>query len=88
MVVPSGGKKAAVVRGTPGLPMPRDGNPRFPFVKMPINSGPLRARGLVSDRVSWSDTPIFHNTLVVGSSPTSSTTQSPATEKSEFVYSR
>jgi len=58
--------------------MPRDGNPRFPFVEMPINSGPLRARSLVSDRVSWSDTPIFHNTLVVGSSPTSSTTQSPA----------
>src|SRR5712671_3544149 len=27
VVVPSGGKKAAVVRGTPGFPMPRDGNP-------------------------------------------------------------
>jgi len=34
---------------------------------------------LVFDKVSWSDTPAFHNTLVVGSSPTSSTTQSPAT---------
>jgi len=33
----------------------------------------------VSDKVSWSDTPTFHNTLVVGSSPTSSTTQSRAT---------
>jgi hypothetical protein len=31
---------------------------------------------MVFDRVSWSDTPAFHNTLVVGSSPTSSTTQS------------
>jgi hypothetical protein len=30
----------------------------------------------VSDKVSWSDTPTFHNTLVVGSSPTSSTTHS------------
>jgi len=30
----------------------------------------------VFDKVSWSDTPIFHNTLVVGSRPTSSTTQS------------
>src|SRR3954453_12537918 len=28
----------------------------------------------MSDKVSWSDTPTFHNTLVVGSSPTSSTT--------------
>ena len=34
---------------------------------------------MVFDRVSWSDTPVFHNTLVVGSSPTSSTTQSPTT---------
>ena len=33
------------------------------------------------DKVSWSDTPAFHNTLVVGSSPTSSTTQSPTTEE-------
>jgi hypothetical protein len=53
VVVPAGRKKAAVVRGTPGLPMLRDGNPRFSFVEMPINSGPLRARGRVSDRVSW-----------------------------------
>ena len=30
----------------------------------------------MSDQVSWSDTPAFHNTLVVGLSPTSSTTQS------------
>ena len=30
----------------------------------------------MSDEVGWSDTPMFHNTLVVGSSPTSSTTQS------------
>jgi len=56
----------------------RDGNRRFPFCRMPINSGPVRARGLVSDKVSWSDTPVFHNTLVVGLSPTGSTTQSPA----------
>src|SRR5882724_11435455 len=65
--------------------MPCDGNPRFPFVEMPINSGPLRARGLVSDRVSWSDTPIFHNTLVVGSSPTSSTTQSHANRRNSCL---
>ena len=38
-----------------------------------------RRSGWVSDQGSWSDTTIFHNTLVVGSSPTSSTTQSPAT---------
>src|SRR5712672_2530741 len=30
----------------------------------------------VVDNVSWSDKPAFHNILVVGSSPTSSTTQS------------
>jgi len=36
----------------------------------------LELECLVSDKVSWSDTPTFHNTLVVGSSPTSSTTQS------------
>src|SRR3977135_2956982 len=35
-----------------------------------------RRSGWVSDQGSWSDTPAFHNTLVVGSSPTSSTTQS------------
>src|SRR5882762_8908488 len=40
---------------------------------------------LVFDRVSWSDTPAFHNTLVVGSSPTSSTTQSPTTGESGLV---
>src|SRR4051812_7617951 len=34
---------------------------------------------MVFDRVSWSNTPMFHNTLVVSSSPTSSTTQSPET---------
>src|SRR5882672_1481882 len=39
------------------------------------------AVNLVFDKVSWSDTPAFHNTLVVGSSPTSSTTQSPTTEE-------
>jgi len=39
----------------------------------------LELECLVSDKVSWSDTPTFHNTLVVGSSPTSSTTQLPAT---------
>src|SRR3954464_4307999 len=51
----------------------------FHFVEMPINSGTLRARAPVFDKVSWSDTLAFHNTLVVGSSPTSSTTQSPTT---------
>src|SRR5712671_1087431 len=38
-----------------------------------------RRSGWVSDQGSWSNTTIFHNTLVVGSSPMSSTTQSPAT---------
>ena len=33
----------------------------------------------VFDKVNWSDTTAFHNTLVAGSSPTSSTTQSPTT---------
>src|SRR5712671_1084865 len=37
-----------------------------------------RRSGRVSDQGSWSDSTIFHNTLVVGSSPTSSTTQSKA----------
>ena len=31
---------------------------------------------MVFDWVGWSDRPVFHNALVVGSSPTSSTTQS------------
>jgi hypothetical protein len=48
---------------------------------LPINNGHLRDRVLVFDKVSWSDTPVFHNTLGVGSSPTSSTTQSPAAEQ-------
>ena len=43
----------------------------------PLNKTACRV--VVSDKVSWSDTPTFHNTLVVGSSPTSSTTQSPTT---------
>src|SRR5436853_7810455 len=33
----------------------------------------------VFDQVGWSNAPMFHNTLVVSSSPTSSTTQSPLT---------
>src|SRR5258705_13545887 len=41
-----------------------------------------RRSGWVSDQGSWSDTTIFHNTLVVGSSPTSSTTHSRATGES------
>jgi len=41
----------------------------------------LQTRVLVSDEVSWSDTTAFHNNLVVGSSPTKSTTQSPTTEE-------
>ena len=52
---------------------------------MPINSGLFELECLVFDKVSWSDTPTFHNTLVVGSSPTSSTTQSRATETAQRV---
>ena len=37
------------------------------------------------DTVSWSDIAAAHNRLVVGSSPTSSTTQSPATGESGLV---
>src|SRR5712671_4960792 len=44
-----------------------------------------RRSGRVSDQGSWSDSTIFHNTLVVGSSPTSSTTQSPTTGESGLV---
>ena len=40
-----------------------------------------RQSAWVSDEVSWSDTTAFHNNLVVGSSPTKSTTQSPTTEE-------
>jgi len=54
------------------------------FVEIPINSGTLRARAPVFDKVSWSDTPTFHNTLVVGSSPTSSTTHSRSTGEFPF----
>ena len=39
----------------------------------------LELECLVSDQLTLSDTPTFHNTLVVGSSPTSSTTQLRAT---------
>src|SRR5437899_931187 len=46
---------------------------------MSMNSGPLEFECLVFDQVSWSNILMFHNTLVVGSSPTSSTTQSPET---------
>jgi len=56
-----------------------------PFVEMPINCALFELECLVSDKVSWSDRPVFHNTLVVGSSPTSSTTQSPATGESGHV---
>ena len=56
-----------------------NGNRRFPFVEMPIIAALFELECLVSDKVSWSDTPAFHNTLVVGSSPTSSTTQLRAT---------
>src|SRR4051794_34279242 len=46
----------------------------------------LTERYLEFDKVSWSDTPTFHNTLAVGSSPTSSTAHSRATpELSTFV---
>ena len=48
---------------------------------MSMNSGLLEFECLVFDQVSWSNTLMFHNTLVVGSSPTSSTTQSPATRE-------
>ena len=45
MVVLSGGKKAAVVRGTPGtFHAGVTATEDFPFVEIPINSGPLRAR--------------------------------------------
>src|SRR4051812_36257654 len=44
-----------------------------------IRSADRELECLVSDKVSWSDTPAFHNPLVVGSSPTSSTTQLHAT---------
>src|SRR5712675_2085498 len=43
-----------------------------PFVEMPKKPGLSELECMVFDRVSWSDTPTFHNTLVVGSSPTSS----------------
>ena len=82
---PSGGvvvnrNHPPTVRGTPGTSRP-DGNRRFPFVEMSMNSGPLEFECLVFDQVSWSNTPMFHNTLMVSSSPTSSTTQSPETEE-------
>src|SRR5438067_5744399 len=57
--------------------------PEIPLLWKCPKSGTVRARVQVFDRVSWSDTPTFHNTLVVGSSPTSSTTRSCATR--EFV---
>jgi len=44
-----------------------------------------RSSCLVLDKVSWSDRAAAHNRLVVGSSPTSSTTQSRATGESGLV---
>jgi hypothetical protein len=32
------------------------------FVEMPINSGLFKLECLVFDKVSWSDTPVFHIT--------------------------
>jgi hypothetical protein len=40
------------------------------------------------DKVSWSDTPAFHNTLVVGSSPTSSSTPLRFLEISRLEWKR
>jgi len=69
-------KKAAVVRGTPG-PLGVTATEDFLFAEMSSNSALFDLECLVFDKVSWSNTPVFHNTLVVGSSPTGSTTQSP-----------
>ncbi|HLQ90343.1 MAG TPA: hypothetical protein VK148_09935 [Xanthobacteraceae bacterium] len=43
---------------------------------------------LVFDKVSWSDSPAFHNSLVVGSSPTSSSTQLRFLEISRLEWKR
>src|SRR3954447_9861953 len=39
---------------------------------------------MVFDQVSWSNTPMFHNTLVFGSSPTSSPRRTPAPTLAPF----
>src|SRR5258705_5554573 len=63
-----------LVRVRPAPP-PSRAHRRFPLLwKCPSIAGLFELQCFVSDKVSWSDTPTFHNTLVVGSSPTSSTT--------------
>ena len=65
-----------LVRVRPAPPRIR-AHRRFPLLwKCPSIAGLFELECFVSDKVSWSDTPTFHNTLVVGSSPTSSTTHS------------
>src|SRR5258706_5001952 len=49
------------------------------FVEKPINSGLFEREPGCPTRWAGRTPPIFHNTLVVGSSPTSSTTQSSLT---------
>src|SRR5258708_34860817 len=49
------------------------------FVEKPINSGLFEREHGCPTRWAGRTPPMFHNTLVVGSSPTSSTTQSPLT---------
>src|SRR4051794_23542547 len=48
----SGGKKAAIVRGTPGTSR-RNGNRRFPFCRIPSIAALFELECLVSDKVSW-----------------------------------
>src|SRR6266550_3563771 len=70
-----------LVRVRPAPPRIR-AHRRFPLLwKCPSIAGLFELECFVSDKVSWSDTPAFHNTLVVGSSPTNSTTQSRATRE-------
>src|SRR3954464_3908861 len=73
-----------LVDGSSPTSLPR----RTPASHIGPFSGNAQKRGLfvseckVFDQVSWSNTPMFHNALVVGSSPTSSTTQSSPTGES------
>ena len=68
--IPASGQRSTQLRPHSGA----TGN--SPLWKIPKKAELFELECMVFDRVSWSETPAFHNTLVVGSSPSSSTTQS------------
>src|SRR5882757_5048966 len=64
--IPASGQRSTQLRPHSGA----TGN--SPLWKIPKKAELFELECMVFDRVSWSETPEFHNTLVVGSSPTAS----------------